>query len=427
MRRMRHFPNLSMSEPSCAPLSPAQLDSVGRSILNECARNVPIGSLYKGSCGVAYVLCCLAARNKGETSCVRLADEARDIATSALPVISSKRITLLEGRPGAIYICIVSSLLLNDAASCDQYVNHLLALGERQALDLSPSECEVLYGRCGYIHALVATRRALSCLSTTHSAPPVAGAVLSALLRHVYEEGTRHPDFSASSPLLQWKWHDKVYLGACHGVAGILYTLLLCSEELREVCGDSSLQHVQLTIDNLLSRHCHPSGNLRSSVGSSRDELVQWCHGATGLVHLLILASRIYSAPAYLDHAEVACQVIWERGLLLKESGLCHGAAGNAYAMLALAKELRRLGRTSDWNLWLNRVHYFARFIAARYAPAAVALSGYDFRSANAEPNYSLFDGRAGAAALLLGLATITTSHSQPSLDLAEFPAYDFM
>lgn len=72
------------------------------------------------------------------------------------------------------------------------------------------------------------------------------------------------------------------------------------------------------------------------------------------------------------------------------------------------------------------RVHYFARFIAARYAPAIISLSAYDFRLVNLEANYSLYDGRAGAAALLLGLGDMAASQSQSLLDLTEFPLYDF-
>lgn len=39
---------------------------------------------------------------------------------------------------------------------------------------------------------------------------------------------------------------------------------------------------------------CFPSGNLPSSLESrDRDRLVQWCHGAPGLVHLLAQAYKV--------------------------------------------------------------------------------------------------------------------------------------
>lgn len=38
----------------------------------------------------------------------------------------------------------------------------------------------------------------------------------------------------------------------------------------------------------------------------------------------------------YLEDALHCGEVIWQRGLLKKGYGLCHGAAGNAYGFLAL-------------------------------------------------------------------------------------------
>ena len=37
------------------------------------------------------------------------------------------------------------------------------------------------------------------------------------------------------------------------------------------------------------------SGNYKSSYHSDRDRLVQWCHGAPGLVHLLAQAYKVGS------------------------------------------------------------------------------------------------------------------------------------
>jgi hypothetical protein len=39
-----------------------------------------------------------------------------------------------------------------------------------------------------------------------------------------------------------------------------------------------------------------------------------------------------------LESAEEGGECIWEKGLLLKGYGICHGISGNAYAMLNLYK-----------------------------------------------------------------------------------------
>lgn len=44
----------------------------------------------------------------------------------------------------------------------------------------------------------------------------------------------------------------------------------------------------------------------------------------------------MFGEQQYLQDAMHCGEVIWHRGLLKKGYGLCHGAAGNAYAFLAL-------------------------------------------------------------------------------------------
>lgn len=84
------------------------------------------------------------------------------------------------------------------------------------------------------------------------------------------------------------------------------------------------------------------------------EELWHWCHGAPGVIHLLARAFHHFKDEKYLKvhsasspqscrakwenvkAALVAGEGIWERGLLKKGPGICHGVAGNAYAFLLL-------------------------------------------------------------------------------------------
>lgn len=84
-------------------------------------------------------------------------------------------------------------------------------------------------------------------------------------------------------PLL-YRWHDSAYLGAAHGTAGILHLMMQA--------GDPSPTELLGTLDWLL-RQRFPGGNLQSSLGSQGDRLVQWCHGAPGLVQPLLLAHQV--------------------------------------------------------------------------------------------------------------------------------------
>ena len=54
----------------------------------------------------------------------------------------------------------------------------------------------------------------------------------------------------------------------------------------------------------------------------------------------LVCGCKIFKDAAYLAAAKVCGEVIWHRGLLRKGCGLCHGAAGNAYSILALYQSM---------------------------------------------------------------------------------------
>ncbi|KAK8720624.1 hypothetical protein OTU49_013193 [Cherax quadricarinatus] len=153
-----------------------------------------------------------------------------------------------------------------------------------------------------------------------------------------------------SAPLM-YQWHEKRYLGAAHGLIGILFMLLqvkehLTSKELTEM--------IQPTIDYLCNLQ-FSSGNLPSSIGNPTDRLVHWCHGAPGAVFLFAKAYQVFGNTSYLEHAKKSGECVWERGLLKKGYGLCHGSAGNGYALLYLyqvTKEATYLYRAAQFGNW---------------------------------------------------------------------------
>lgn len=68
--------------------------------------------------------------------------------------------------------------------------------------------------------------------------------------------------------------------------------------------------------------------------------LVQWCHGAAGFIPTMVKAHEVLggggSDSTYLAAARRASDALWEKGLLKKGLGFCHGVAGNGYAFLSL-------------------------------------------------------------------------------------------
>lgn len=118
---------------------------------------------------------------------------------------------------------------------------------------------------------------------------------------------------------------------------------------------------------------------------------VQWCHGAPGVITSLWSLPRQERLDDLLHRAG---ELIWTSGPLRKGSGLCHGTAGNGFALLALH---RRFGD----ELWLDRAHAFATH----------AIEQLDA----ADPRYSLWTGDLGVALYLQ--ACLHGFDGIPSLD----------
>lgn len=94
------------------------------------------------------------------------------------------------------------------------------------------------------------------------------------------------------------------------------------------------------------------------------NELVHWCHGApgtlsfinthhpskllccshafmslfsdAGVAYLFAKAYLINKKPQYLDTCIRSGELVWQKGLLKKGPGICHGVAGSAYVFLLL-------------------------------------------------------------------------------------------
>lgn len=170
---------------------------------------------------------------------------------------------------------------------------------------------EWLYGRAGALYLLRLIR--------TYTAP---NAKIDEAIRLVTEK------------ILQegppWFWHGKEYLGAVHGSIGIITQIILSEPE--------RAMQLKRLVDELIAAQNPKTGNWPSSNEGGREHLVQFCHGAPGCV-ISLLAVRehfIHDSEVLgkIDKAvEMGRECIYERGLLVKEPCLCHGATGNAIAL----------------------------------------------------------------------------------------------
>jgi lantibiotic modifying enzyme len=172
----------------------------------------------------------------------------------------------------------------------------------------------------------------------------------------------------------QRRFKETRYLGPVHGLVGNVHALRTTLDRERaeqlEAETNEVLSRQAVREDGLANWPAWAGGGLQHQrTGEIR---VQWCHGAPGIVST--------TAP-YLDEELVlaGAELTWQAGAHREEkgAGICHGTAGNGYALLAAFE------RTGD-ELWLDR--------ARRFALQALA------QAARETPVYSLWIGPIGPA-----------------------------
>ena len=295
-------------------------------------------SVYSGTSGLALLYLRLSETLYVNSPVQRSKALQRglELITAPLNKLNGRRLTFLCGDGGVLALAAVLYTLCDNTAVARHCTQGLQTLSELALTDRMMSS-ELMYGCAGYLYAL---------LFVKHYLPDsIDDRLITRVASHIISKGKEGAK-SCPPATLQYSWHDKYYLGAAHGLAGILHTLLqstaVTDEELHLTISPS--------VSYLLAQR-HPSNNLRSSLGSQLDERVQWCHGSPGLVPLLTeMHARL--GGGFLQEALRSATPVWQRGLLRKGHGLCHGTLGNAYTFLDMYQ------RTEDPS-WLSKtVHY---------------------------------------------------------------------
>lgn len=198
--------------------------------------------------------------------------------------------------------------------------------------------------------------------------------------------------------------HVEPLLGAGHGFAGNAYALLrgasLLPADRREALFDRCAETIRATA--LVEGDC---ANWPIIAGVPKPAngkiLLQWCHGATGIVTGLA-DFPVGRWPELDDLLVKGGEAIWQAGPLAKGPGICHGTAGNGYAFLKLNQ------RTGDAK-WLARARSFAMHAIGQCERA---------RGAYGRGRYSLWTGDPGLAVFLWHC--VQGSGGLPSLDLLD-------
>jgi Lanthionine synthetase C-like protein len=335
---------------------------------------LPLKSLYAGAAGVIWALDALRRRGRAETSL--------DLAAAALRTFELKRAapdfaadehyhpaSLLCGETGPL---LVAFRLASDPALADD------------------------------LHVLVHANVDNPTDDISWGAP---GTLLAALTMGEWTGEPRWEDAARESAAALrarrgddglWRQDDDYRgLNTSHGVAGNTLALLRLERD----------DALALESAAVLSRHAYREGGLANWPGTPlwgqlmrpRDgqKCLQWCTGAPGV---------LAGAWEYLDEDLLlaGAELVWHAGAHGDEKGhgLCHGTAGNGFALL------KAFARTGD-ERWLERARRFALHALAQADRIAAA---------DGRRRYSLFTGDVGTA--LFAAACLDADARHPIIDV---------
>jgi lantibiotic modifying enzyme len=179
------------------------------------------------------------------------------------------------------------------------------------------------------------------------------------------------------------------YLGAGHGFVGNAYALLqgasVLDAERRQALHERCVATLRATraVDADGAVNWPPAAFYTPRPGRP-NMLMQWCHGAPGVVTAMASFPR-HLSPELDDMLVGGGHAVWKAGPLAKGFGLCHGTAGNGYAFLKLHE------RTGD-PIWLARARSFAMHAIEQHR---------QMRERHGRGRHTLWTGDAGLALYL--------------------------
>jgi hypothetical protein len=180
-------------------------------------------------------------------------------------------------------------------------------------------------------------------------------------------------------------WEQDLYgsrkrlVGAAHGAVGNLAPFVRARDLLPSERQVELLERVPALLEAYVIRD-GDAANWFECGDPRQGNRMQWCHGSPGVIMTLA------SYPAHDERIEqlliAGGEGIWQAGPLRKGPTLCHGTAGNGFALLRLAVQ------TGD-ERWHHRAKRFAMHAIRQVA---------DWRQTFGMATFSLWTGELGVA-----------------------------
>lgn len=227
---------------------------------------------------------------------------------------------------------------------------------------------------------------------------------------------------------------SSLYLGGAHGVAGVLYLMLSAMQDVPNLFSNQASTEIKneiftslhelIKLRSTIKSRNYPSSckiPLKTDPKEERDSL-QFCHGAPGFVHLFLAAWNFYEKnDDFLNEANELGELIWQKGILKKGFGVCHGIVGNAYCLYALFKHTKQI-------VWFQRFVDFLFLVFNKSVNRVVSEAEDRTRYVPGIPDtpYSLMEGVGGLVCLMAEfLATLVSRSNGIDFDYVAFPGYE--
>jgi hypothetical protein len=231
----------------------------------------------------------------------------------------------------------------------DEYFNQLINM-KNIGTDL---ELELLYGITGYLYALLFLKKYLLSVKKELSfvkEEKILDNTIIDVFNEIISTGIAYMQSYKWNKCLVYPFpigdEPEFYLGAAHGLIGVIYLILCTIKTYPNLMTNNSKtlypyenlsDLIKRNLDYIKSLQIESSGNFPDDIeGKDKGKKVHFCHGCVGAVHLFLLAEEIFPGNDYLMTAKNCNKSLWDRGILYKGNGVCHGMSGICFALMKL-------------------------------------------------------------------------------------------
>ena len=290
-------------------------------------------TMYTGTAGNVYVYWREYLYTKSQASLAKVEqayNTNRALYEQYKSVSSSSDINSFFMGPSGIFAlgCVIYNELIPNKNKANQNLQELLAMKDMSS-SLN-SEDELLYGTAGYLYSLLLVHQ--HCVNMQNELKDVLISTAKTLIEHgkVYMKKLKCNE-CLLFPFPKGRQYS-LYTGAAHGIIGVVYQILCVYYLYKEPFTNEDITLLRKSVDFIISIQ-FDSGNIPSSIDGDKDDKIHFCHGPVGAVHLFALSYHLFNDNKYKTALLKCEKPMWERGILLKGNGVCHGIAGTVYGL----------------------------------------------------------------------------------------------